>query len=99
MARTGKLAAYWRRNKCFEVPTGSGINLGDDTYEDAQPRPPTCDACGSQVALHEDRGNWYCHTCWRELDDEPRRKLTRQEKEEGLADRGCDTLDEYEGKC
>ncbi len=33
-----------------------------------------------------------------ERDDEPRRKLTRQERLQGLADRGVDTWDELEEK-
>lgn len=31
-------------------------------------------------------------------EDEPRRKLTRQEQLEALADRGCDTWAEYRGE-
>ena len=30
--------------------------------------------------------------------DEPRRKLTRNERLQGMADRGCDTLEEYRGE-
>ncbi len=30
--------------------------------------------------------------------DEPRRKLTRQERLQGLADSGCDTWEEYRGE-
>lgn len=33
-----------------------------------------------------------------EEDDEPKRKLTQQERLEGLADSGCDTWEDYRGE-
>lgn len=65
------------------------------------------------IGVGVQRGNYYCPNCgWSpkapDVDDEPclpdgtplypRRKLTREERLQGLADNGCDTWEEYRGE-
>jgi len=70
-----------------------------DDPDPAQPDEVKCDRCGMPTPrLDDPYPRPLCDTCYQEWrDDMAKRRLTRQERLQGLADRGVDTLEEH--KC